>query len=292
MTKIQHKIFAAFLCLILIFIACCTPNTPTSTDSSATVPGESVETTSQEEPAKKMGGTLYAYQAFDGTRDTFILDKGGTPYILKDIPDELKEKLQDYFISVVYVSYEGEIEETYPAKIHAVEVQDAGLDYVSIEQGFLQKMAELGYKSVVGIPGDYPFLIMTDPYADKNFSDIPADKDFSDVHVVMTYSQEDMSVTMNYLLETGKEEKKMFPLVTYSLEWEPKYLEPSDDLGYECRQLREIKTVNQDPMYLYASYERYGWRYLNDDYTFSSEQGDVTLTEEELLKLVHARNVM
>ena len=55
MTKIQHKIFAAFLCLILIFIACCTPNTPTSTDSSATVPGESVETTSQEEPAETPG---------------------------------------------------------------------------------------------------------------------------------------------------------------------------------------------------------------------------------------------
>ena len=180
------------------------------------------------------------------------------------------------------------MEDSYPRQLYVSDIRYANVDYVDFEKEFLQRMAALGWKSVVGIPGAFsPFLLMTDPYPDDSRTEIPTE---------ITYGKEGSSVVLNYVLDRG-EEKIILPLVTYSLETGPRYQKPSDGPGqFESRLIREI-SVYESPMYLYASYERYAWRYLKDDYTFDKsfrrsvkvKTDDVILTEEEMLSVLRAQ---
>ncbi|MBQ1378184.1 MAG: hypothetical protein IIY77_09450 [Lachnospiraceae bacterium] len=249
---------------------------PSSSPSQA--PGDTV---------REIGGALYAYQSPNGTRDTFILDSY-EPFILQDIPDRLNDWLQKYSTAAVVVSGTVSTGDTYPAKIKVSDIRYADTDTVDIRQAFLQRMAAQGWKSVVGIPGlDFRFLLMTDPFHDYGRTEIPAE---------ITYGKDGTSAVLNYILDRG-DEKIILPLVIYSLETEPGYQKFSDGPGqFESRQIREIYS-EESPVYLYASYERYTWRYLTDDYTFDKsfrraakqKNDDVILSEEEMLSVLQAQ---
>ena len=263
--------------------------TDTVEPSSMTDSDEPSSSPSQEpgDTVLEIGGALYAYQSPNGTRDTFILDSY-EPFILQDIPDHLNDWLQKYTTAAVVVSGTVSTGETYPAKIKVSDIRYADTDTVDIRQAFLQRMAAQGWKSVVGIPGlDFRFLLMTDPFHDYGRTEIPAE---------ITYGKDGASAVLNYILDRG-DEKIILPLVTYSLETEPGYQKSSDGPGqFESRQIREIYS-EESPVYLYASYERYAWRYLTDDYTFDKRfrraakqnNDDVILSEEEMLSVLQAQ---
>ena len=251
----------------------------------------STEETSQhtDDQRKVIRAVLYAFQRTDGNR-TFMLDQDGTPILLRDIPPGLNDRLQNNFFSGTWVDayYEKDMYESYPAGLFPVDVVDAGLAYRTIDPGFLQMTAGLGWKTVVGIIGEEPFLLMT--LDDKTLL-------YSNAPLEFTYD-DPCSVTMNYILPKEEGEVRI-PLVTYILKPEPVIIEEADELEQGYNIVREI-TLNlgnkdEHTYYLYASFERYACRFLTEDFSFSKDfrtgsedqsRDDITLTAEELWKIV------
>ncbi len=168
----NNLIKIAGILLALILVLGCSSKIPP--EESRTTPADTSSVTDTGEPSpapsqdpgdtvREIGGTLYAYQNPDGTRSTFLLDSY-RPFILQDIPDHLHDWLQKYTTAAVVVTGTAGTEDSYPRQLYVSDVQYANVDYVDFEIGFLQRMAALGWKSVVGIPGAFPpFLLMTDP---------------------------------------------------------------------------------------------------------------------------------